>query len=117
MLAQRRTVRDSKRAVVLMISTGNSKNARAASDTVFAGSPKTVSDAALAFLLFPVEIISTTARLLSLTVRLWANIFASDLIYGIFVSLLAGPAIWGWGKAPVFGVLLGIFPAILPIAF
>src|SRR6267143_1008213 len=30
-------------------------------------------------LIFPVEIISTTARLLSLTVRLWANIFASDM--------------------------------------
>src|ERR1700720_1638339 len=66
----------------------------------FAGSPKRVGDWALAILLFPVELISTAARLLSLTVRLWANIFASDMIYGIFVSLLAGPAIWGWCKAP-----------------
>jgi len=41
----------------------------------FAGSPKTAADFALAFLLFPVELISTAARLLSLTVRLWANIF------------------------------------------
>src|SRR5258707_7329724 len=47
----------------------------------FAGSPKKISDWALALLLFPVEIISTSARLLSLTVRLWANIFASDMIY------------------------------------
>jgi len=83
----------------------------------FAGSPKRVADWALAILLFPVELISTAARLLSLTVRLWANIFASDLIYGIFVSLLAGPAIWGWHKSPVLGVLLGIFPALIPIAF
>src|SRR6266851_9621846 len=37
----------------------------------------------LAPLMFPVEIISTSARLLSLTVRLWANIFASDLLYVI----------------------------------
>jgi F-type H+-transporting ATPase subunit a len=83
----------------------------------FAGSPKRVADWALAILLFPVELISTTARLLSLTVRLWANIFASDMIYGIFVSLLAGQAIWGWGKSPGLGILLGIFPALIPIAF
>jgi F-type H+-transporting ATPase subunit a len=83
----------------------------------FAGSPKRVADWALAILLFPVELISTAARLLSLTVRLWANIFASDMIYGIFVSLLAGPAIWGWSKSPALGVFLGIFPALIPIAF
>ncbi len=84
----------------------------------FAGSPKRkISDWTLALLLFPVEIISTTARLLSLTVRLWANIFASDMIYGIFLSLLAGPALWGWTKTPVLGVILGVFPAVLPLAF
>jgi F-type H+-transporting ATPase subunit a len=83
----------------------------------FAGSPKRAGDWVLAVLLFPVELISTAARLLSLTVRLWANIFASDMIYGIFVSLLAGPAIWGWSKSPVLGVLLGIFPTLIPIAF
>jgi F-type H+-transporting ATPase subunit a len=83
----------------------------------FAGSPRRVADWALAILLFPVELISTAARLLSLTVRLWANIFASDLIYGIFVSLLAGPAIWGWHKSPILGALLGVFPALIPIAF
>jgi F-type H+-transporting ATPase subunit a len=54
---------------------------------------------------------------LSLTVRLWANIFASDMIYGIFVSLLAGPAIWGWSKTPALGAALGVFPALIPIAF
>jgi len=83
----------------------------------FAGSPKGIADWALAILLFPVELISTLARLLSLTVRLWANIFASDMIYGIFVGLLAGPAIWGWSKTPALGIILGIFPALIPIAF
>jgi F-type H+-transporting ATPase subunit a len=83
----------------------------------FAGAPKRVADWALAILLFPVELISTAARLLSLTVRLWANIFASDMIYAIFVSLLAGPAIWGWSKSPVLGIVLGVFPALIPIAF
>jgi F-type H+-transporting ATPase subunit a len=83
----------------------------------FAGSPTKLGDWILAVLLFPVEIISTSARLLSLTVRLWANIFASDLLYGIFLSLLVTPATWGWSKHPVLGVLFGIFPALIPIAF
>jgi F-type H+-transporting ATPase subunit a len=83
----------------------------------FAGSPKHAADWVLALLLFPVEIISTSARLLSLTVRLWANIFASDLIYMIFLGLLVGPFQWAWGKSPVLGVVLGIFPVFIPIAF
>ena len=83
----------------------------------FAGSPKGIGDWILAVLLFPVEIISTTARLLSLTVRLWANIFASDMIYGLFLGLLAGPAVWGWTKSAGLGVILGVLPALVPIAF
>jgi F-type H+-transporting ATPase subunit a len=83
----------------------------------FGGSPRQLADWFLAVLLFPVELISTTARLLSLTVRLWANIFASDLIYIIFLGLLVGPAQWGWSKSPILGVILGIFPALIPIAF
>jgi F-type H+-transporting ATPase subunit a len=83
----------------------------------FAGNPHGAAGWALALLLFPVEIISTTARLLSLTVRLWANMFASDLIYVIFLGLLGGGAAFGWSKSPVLGVLLGIFPALIPLAF
>ncbi len=83
----------------------------------FAGNPHGVGGWALAILLFPVEIISTTARLLSLTVRLWANMFASDLIYVIFLGLLGGGAAFGWSKSPVLGVALGIFPALIPLAF
>ncbi|HEX9232851.1 MAG TPA: F0F1 ATP synthase subunit A [Candidatus Acidoferrum sp.] len=82
----------------------------------FAGSPHGVGGWLLALLLFPVEIISTTARLLSLTVRLWANMFASDLIYVIFLGLLGEGAAFGWSKSPVL-VILGIFPAVIPIAF
>src|SRR5712671_6031514 len=83
----------------------------------FAGSPKNAGAWALAILLFPVEIISTSARLLSLTVRLWANMFASDLIYVIFLGLLGGGAAFGWSKSPLLGVVLGIFPALIPLAF
>jgi len=83
----------------------------------FAGAPKAVGDWLLGILLFPVEIISTCARLLSLTVRLWANIFASDLLYVIFLGLLIEPVLWGWGKSPVLGAVLGVFPAIIPLGF
>lgn len=83
----------------------------------FAGSPKHFGDWLLAVLLFPVEIVSTLARLLSLTVRLWANIFASDLIYVIFLGLLVGPFEWAWSKNPVFGLALSVFPLVIPIVF
>jgi F-type H+-transporting ATPase subunit a len=83
----------------------------------FAGSPKTAGDWVLAILLFPVEIISTCARLMSLTVRLWANMFASDLIYVIFLGILSGAAAFGWSKSPTAGAIVGIFPALVPVAF
>ncbi len=83
----------------------------------FAGSPKETADWVLAPLLFPVELISTAARLLSLTVRLWANIFASDLIYMIFLGLLVGPFEWAWSKSHALGVVMGVFPVFIPIAF
>jgi F-type H+-transporting ATPase subunit a len=83
----------------------------------FAGSPQHIGDWLLAVLLFPVEIVSTLARLLSLTVRLWANIFASDLIYVIFLGLMMGPFEWAWHKNPVFGILVAVFPIAIPILF
>jgi F-type H+-transporting ATPase subunit a len=43
--------------------------------------------------------------------------FASDLIYLIFLGLLAGGATFGWSKSPVLGVALAIFPAAIPVAF
>jgi F-type H+-transporting ATPase subunit a len=83
----------------------------------FAGAPKDIGAWILAVLLFPVEIVSTTARVLSLTVRLWANMFASDLIYLIFLGLLAGGASFGWSKSPVLGIVLAVFPATIPVLF
>src|SRR5262249_9988366 len=71
----------------------------------------------IAPLIFCVEIISTLARLLSLTVRLYANIFASDMIYALFLGLLSGVSAWGWHKSPALGVVLGMFPALVPLAF
>jgi len=71
----------------------------------------------LAILLFPVEIISTTARILSLTVRLWANMFSSELLYGIFLGMLLMPTTYLLAKNVFFGALSGVFPATLPVAF
>jgi len=42
----------------------------------------------LAALMFPIELVSHMARLLSLTVRLWANIFAGDLVTLVFFSMI-----------------------------
>ena len=83
----------------------------------FAGSPKNPGDRLLAILLFPIEIISTTARLLSLTVRLWANIFASDLLYTIFVFLFSTATVAVWSKSVVLGLLVAILPATIPLLF
>ena len=71
----------------------------------------------MAWLIFPVEIISHTARLLSLTVRLWANIFSSELLYLTFLGLTLAPMTYLTEKNAALGALVGIFPATIPIAF
>lgn len=43
---------------------------------------------ALAVLMVPIEIVSHCARMLSLTVRLYANMFAGDLVTMVFFSLV-----------------------------
>jgi len=71
----------------------------------------------LSWLLFPVEIFSNCARLLSLTARLWANIFASELIYVIFLGLLMAPSAHFASSHPAVAVVLGILPATFPVLF
>ena len=83
----------------------------------FAGSPRKLGDWLLAILLFPVELVSTSARILSLTVRLWANIVASDLLYTIFLGLFSTATVAAWSKSAVFGVVIAVLPATIPIAF
>ncbi len=50
----------------------------------------------IAWLLFPIEVISHCARVMSLTIRLYANMFASDLVTLVFFSLIpvAIPAVF-----------------------
>jgi len=71
----------------------------------------------LAVLLFPVEIVSTFARILSLTVRLWANMFSSELLYFIFLGMLLLPVNALSAKNAAAGFAVGIFPALIPVAF
>ena len=60
----------------------------------------------IAPLMFPIEIISHFARMLSLTVRLYANMLASDLITIIFFSMI--PL-----ALPILGLGLHAFVAIM----
>jgi F-type H+-transporting ATPase subunit a len=60
----------------------------------------------IAPLMFPIEIISHLARILSLTVRLYANMFASDLITLIFFSMI--PL-----ALPIVGLGLHLFVALI----
>lgn len=68
-------------------------------------------------LLILVEPISHLARILSLTVRLFANIFASELLYFSVLGILVAPTATLLSESPVLGVLLGLVTATLPIAF
>ena len=43
----------------------------------------------LAILMLPIEIVSHSARVLSLTIRLWANMFAGDLVTMAFFSMIS----------------------------
>jgi F-type H+-transporting ATPase subunit a len=60
----------------------------------------------IAWLLFPIEIVSNLARMMSLTIRLWANMFAGDLVTLVFFSLI--PAL-----IPVLFLLLHILVSIV----
>jgi F-type H+-transporting ATPase subunit a len=66
---------------------------------------------AMLLLIFPIEVISTTMRLLSLTIRLWANIFAGHIILLFLAGGLAvilGLQALGWFALPA-GILIYLF--------
>ncbi len=50
----------------------------------------------LAWLMVPIEIVSHSARVMSLTIRLFANMFAGEMVTMIFIGLvpIAIPAIF-----------------------
>ena len=67
-------------------------------------------------LMFPIELISNLARLLSLTVRLWVNMFVSELLYAIFLGLTVSLYVFSKGVSPVLQVTAA-FPLLVPIIF
>ncbi len=70
----------------------------------------------LAIIMLPIEIISHTARLLSLTVRLWVNMFVSELLYTVFLGLTMGLLLFAGKWNPIgYGVIL--VPVVSPLAF
>jgi F-type H+-transporting ATPase subunit a len=66
-------------------------------------------------LIFPLEILSNFLRLLSLTIRLWANLLAGHLLIAFMagdLAVLLGLQVLGWITLP-FGIAIFIFEAVL----
>jgi len=70
----------------------------------------------LAPIMFPIEIVSHFARLLSLTVRLWVNMLVSELLYVLFLGLTFGLFV-SVRDISSFGYLLLPVPLLVPIVF
>ncbi len=69
----------------------------------------------LSWLIGPVETISHFARMLSLTVRLWANMLVGEMIYIIFLGLTVGMFDFLRHANPV-GYISGVIPVGIPLA-
>ena len=63
-----------------------------------------------------IEIVSHLARLLSLTVRLWVNMFVSELLYVIFLGLTLALVIFAGHANPAW-YTLGLLPLVGPMLF
>ena len=70
----------------------------------------------LAIIMFPIEIVSNCARMLSLTVRLWVNMLVSELLYAIFLGLTLGLFVFAKSVSAFFYVLV-VLPLLGPLLF
>ncbi len=69
----------------------------------------------IVLLIYPIEILSNFLRLISLTVRLWANLLAGHMLIAFMggeLGVLVGLQVVSWFLLP-FGVLIFLFEAIL----
>src|SRR5204863_9475154 len=69
----------------------------------------------IVLLIFPIEILSTFLRLISLTVRLWANLLAGHMLIAFMggtVGVLVGLQLVSWFLLP-FGIAIFLFEAVL----
>jgi F-type H+-transporting ATPase subunit a len=71
---------------------------------------------AMSPIMLPIEIISNLARLLSLTVRLWVNMFVSEMLYGLFLGLTLVLFTFV-GKLNSIGYVLAFVPLFVPVIF
>lgn len=72
---------------------------------------------AMSPLMLIVEIFSHTARLLSLTVRLWVNMLVSEMLYVIFLGLTVLLSTAVWHMNAFAGALVALVPVIAPALF
>jgi F-type H+-transporting ATPase subunit a len=69
----------------------------------------------IVLLIFPIEVLSNFLRLVSLTVRLWANLLAGHLLIAFMggeLGVLVGQPVISWALLP-FGILIFLFEAVL----
>ncbi len=71
----------------------------------------------LMILMVIIETVSHVARVLSLSVRLFANMFVSELLYGVFLGLAMLAFSAGWTLSPAVGGIILLFPLTFPILF
>jgi F-type H+-transporting ATPase subunit a len=71
---------------------------------------------AMSPIMFPIELISNAARLLSLTVRLWVNMFVSEMLYGLFLGLTLALFVFV-EQLNKIGYVLSVVPLFVPIIF
>jgi F-type H+-transporting ATPase subunit a len=71
---------------------------------------------ALGPLMVPIELFSHIARMISLTARLWANMLASETIYGLILGLTVGLSIFIEKMNPV-GYVSVVIPFFGPVIF
>jgi F-type H+-transporting ATPase subunit a len=73
---------------------------------------------ALAWLMFPIEVVSHLARVLSLSLRLFGNMFAGHILLGIIFLLTAFDGLFSWAlTGQITGVLVGGPAGLLMILF
>ena len=69
----------------------------------------------IVLLIFPIEVLSNFLRLISLTVRLWANLLAGHLLIAFMggeLGVLVGLQVVSWFLLP-FGIAIFLFEAVL----
>jgi F-type H+-transporting ATPase subunit a len=71
---------------------------------------------AMSPIMLPIEIVSNLARLLSLTVRLWVNMFVSETLYVLFLGLMLEMYLF-LGHLGKVGYVSAIIPLLGPVPF